>query len=138
MEHQNLDGHPGGCLCGAVRYECTHVPDRVIACHCSHCRRASGSGYSLNIVVPETSVTHLGHPPAIYRDRSDAGRVVERMYCRECGSPIASRTSLLPGQLLLKAGSLDSPPQAAPVLQVWAASALPWAMLPSIPAREHG
>ena len=34
----------GGCLCGAVRYEIDQTLSDVIACHCTDCQKASGSG----------------------------------------------------------------------------------------------
>ena len=36
----------GGCLCGAVRYECSAELSKIIACHCTDCQKASGSGAS--------------------------------------------------------------------------------------------
>ena len=33
----------GGCLCGSVRYEVTGPLRPVVACHCTKCRRSSGS-----------------------------------------------------------------------------------------------
>jgi hypothetical protein len=31
----------GGCLCGALRYETTAKPFKVIYCHCNSCRKAT-------------------------------------------------------------------------------------------------
>ena len=34
----------GSCLCGAVKYEVTGEPKRFYHCHCSRCRKATGTG----------------------------------------------------------------------------------------------
>ena len=35
----------GGCLCGAVRYECTADAIFMGNCHCRDCQKASGGAY---------------------------------------------------------------------------------------------
>ena len=41
----------GGCLCGAVTYE-AHLPfAKFVICHCSRCRKVSGSAYAANAYV---------------------------------------------------------------------------------------
>jgi hypothetical protein len=41
----------GGCLCGAVRYECNAEPLGTAICHCTHCQKVSGSAFSVNVVA---------------------------------------------------------------------------------------
>src|SRR5678816_4423673 len=35
----------GGCLCGGVRFEITRVVGPFELCHCTRCRKASGSAF---------------------------------------------------------------------------------------------
>jgi hypothetical protein len=42
----------GGCNCGAVRFEIVGEPMTVAACHCTTCRRQSGSAFSVNLIAP--------------------------------------------------------------------------------------
>ena len=37
----------GGCTCGRVRYTVIGVPTVVGLCHCTTCRKATGSGFLL-------------------------------------------------------------------------------------------
>ena len=47
----------GGCLCGNIRYSVSQPLDKIIACHCTHCQKASGTGASHNAAVPTAAVT---------------------------------------------------------------------------------
>jgi hypothetical protein len=42
----------GGCLCGAVRYEISAPISTLRACHCLNCQKHTGTGGSVNAVVP--------------------------------------------------------------------------------------
>jgi hypothetical protein len=41
----------GSCLCGAVKYEVTGEPRRFYHCHCSRCRKATGTGHASNLFL---------------------------------------------------------------------------------------
>ena len=82
----------GGCLCGAVRYEC----------------------------------------------KADSGNTVTRGFCRECGSPIYSRTTGMPDGMAIHVGSLDDPGAFAPQMVVFSASGRAWYHLnPALPKFER-
>ena len=42
----------GSCLCGAVCYELVAPPVWAHVCHCSRCRKATGSAFAPNLFVP--------------------------------------------------------------------------------------
>ena len=42
----------GGCLCGAVRYTINAPISALRVCHCTHCQKTSGTGSSVNAVIP--------------------------------------------------------------------------------------
>ena len=41
----------GSCLCGAVKYAATGVATRFLHCHCSRCRKATGTGHASNLFL---------------------------------------------------------------------------------------
>ncbi|MGA8957009.1 MAG: GFA family protein, partial [Pseudolabrys sp.] len=112
----------GGCLCGAVRYECNAEPLGMAICHCTHCQKVSGSAFSVNIVVPAPSVTWQGQS-ASYADTGESGKPLSRKFCRNCGSSLATETEALPGASIIKAGTLDDKSWLKPNYHIWTRSA---------------
>ena len=50
----------GGCMCGAVRYECGGDPLYMFNCHCRDCQRYSGSAYFAVLGVPRSTLKVTG------------------------------------------------------------------------------
>ncbi|WP_409878663.1 GFA family protein [Dendronalium sp. ChiSLP03b] len=50
----------GGCMCGAIRYECSAEPIAMGNCHCRDCQRATGSAFAAALLVPSSAVTITG------------------------------------------------------------------------------
>jgi hypothetical protein len=98
-------------------------------CHCTHCQKTSGSAFSVNVFVPAEGLSFVGDP-ARYRDTSEGGRAVERLFCANCGSSIASVAEAFPGLVILKAGSLDDRSWLEPSAHVWTRSRQPWVSVP--------
>ena len=115
----------GGCLCGAVRYECTGEAAMAGHCHCLDCRRTSGSGHSSHLATPSATVTITGQV-AEYAAPADSGNVVTRAFCPVCGAPVYSTNAGMPGLTFLRASSLDDPEVFQPQMVVYASRAPSW------------
>ncbi len=115
----------GGCLCGAIRYRIKSDPLATAVCHCTHCQKQSGGVFSTNLVLPESQYEQTGET-RVYVDRGDSGRAVERHFCGACGSPILSRAGIMPGLVLLKAGTLDDMAGLTPAIEVYTDHAAAW------------
>jgi hypothetical protein len=115
----------GGCLCGAVRYVLKSDPRGIAICHCTHCQRQSGSAFSLNIVISEADYDQQGET-MVYMDKGDSGQPVYRHFCGRCGSPILAKTTLAPGRVVVKAGTLDSMERLQPQTEIYTDHALKW------------
>lgn len=46
----------GSCLCRGVRYEIDGELEKITNCHCSLCRKMSGSAFSSGATVPAISL----------------------------------------------------------------------------------
>ncbi|KAJ3056420.1 hypothetical protein HK097_007033 [Rhizophlyctis rosea] len=100
-----LSGH---CLCKAVTYTIdVEKPDLVGYDHCDDCQRQSGSTYSLVAVVPKAKLKING-PIKSWAGKGSSGKAVHRLFCSECGSPIAHDPDAAPEIIAIKAGTLDS------------------------------
>lgn len=115
----------GGCLCGAVRYVLKGEPRAIALCHCTHCQRQSGSLLSFNLVMREADYEQSGET-MIYVDGGDSGHPVHRHFCGRCGSPIAVKTALMPGKVVVKAGTLDSMDGLQPRTEIYTDHAVTW------------
>jgi len=118
----------GGCLCGAIRYTCDR--SAVVTtnnCHCRDCQRSTGSGFTTFFALPEASFELESGELGSFAVTGSSGSPLTRMFCRDCGSPIYSRTDLIPALVFVKAGSLDDPAWVTPQSSYWGKSAQPWA-----------
>ena len=53
------DSHLGSCLCGAVRFRIDGAFERFYLCHCSHCRKDTGSAHAANLFSSGARLTWL-------------------------------------------------------------------------------
>ena len=121
----------GSCLCGAVRFESDAEPVMTAACHCSHCRKQSGSAFSVVVAIPADSFTNTGSALKTYEDIGASGKPVLRKFCGECGSPIITEAKAYEGLIFIKAGALDDPSVVEVGAEIWCDSRLEWSNIPS-------
>lgn len=97
----------GGCLCGAVRFEIDGILGPITCCHCSQCRRTSGSAYVAAASVDEGCfrVTE-GRDLVSEYESSPQSR---RAFCTRCGSQLWGRHAAYP-VVRVRAGGLDGNP----------------------------
>jgi hypothetical protein len=119
----------GGCLCGAVRYECTADPGNASYCHCDDCKRATGGPYTVGVLARAADLRILGGQVKGYTSIADSGRKITREFCPNCGSPLFTRAEKFSDSVFLKAGSLDEPQRIQPNCQIWTKRAVPWAYI---------
>jgi hypothetical protein len=119
-----LTGH---CLCGNVTYTVSAEPMMVANCHCTHCQRQSGAAFSTNLVVPRDALEVKGDTLSEYVTTSeDEGKPTRRLFCGNCGSPIASLAEYMPELAFIKSGTLDDTTVVKPGIDAWVSSAMSW------------
>ncbi|MGE0821693.1 MAG: GFA family protein [Candidatus Binatia bacterium] len=123
----------GGCVCGAVRYECTAEPLMTGNCHCRDCQRASGGAYVPILMVPRNAVKITGEVK-YYDVKGASGKIASRGFCPTCGARLFGKPEVAPDILGIFAGSLDDPSWYRPGMDIWTSSAQPWDhMNPELP-----
>ena len=123
----------GGCMCGAVRYECGTDPIAMGNCHCRDCQRATGSAFAAAVLVPVSAVKITGEVK-YYEVIGDSGGIVRRGFCPNCGARLFGRSAASPGGISIMAGTLDDSSWFTPQADIYTASAQPWDyMHPDLP-----
>ncbi len=115
---------PGGCSCGAVRYQITGSPLTFYLCHCTECQRHSSSafGESLRISAADFEVT--GTVQLIERS-SESGTRRQGWFCPECGVRIWHGATGSE-EINIKAGTLDDTRWLKPAGHIWVRSRQPF------------
>lgn len=128
--------HSGSCLCGAVRFEITGAFEQFFLCHCSRCRKGSGSAHGANLFSTTARIEWLSGQNKIKTYRVPDSRH-ERSFCIECGS-MAPGVKANGALLIVPAGSLDTPIEKRPAAHICTASRANWDKdLETIPGFDH-
>ncbi len=114
----------GGCLCGKIRYQCTEETGGG-HCHCVDCRKSSGTGHCSHMMVPESGFSISGEVK-FFDKPADSGNRVKRGFCPDCGSPVYSTNSGMPGSFFVRASSLDNVEHFKPQMVVYTDRAASW------------
>jgi hypothetical protein len=104
------DVRTGGCLCGAVRYSVRGDPVQVGRCHCTDCRKESGSAFSV----------YGQWPVEAFELSGELSSFDGRGFCPRCGSRLLNPAD--PGDELveIRIGSLDEAPfELRPEHELW-------------------
>jgi len=122
----------GGCQCGAVRYALRTPSTHASVCYCRMCQKASGGPYMAFARVRSSDIEWTHGAPALFNSSS----VVERGFCRDCGTPLTYRFIEGP-YISVTIGSLDDPESAKPEVQYCIDGELSWvASLRTLPSRR--
>jgi hypothetical protein len=116
--------YKGSCLCGSAKYEVRGKLSTFTYCHCTRCRKASGSAFAANATVAESAFGFVTGMSALNTYSTAAG--VHRVFCSTCGSPIISRRDAVPGVVRLRLGTLDTPIFERPMGHYFVASKANW------------
>ena len=77
----------GMCNCGAVAFEIASDISEVFICHCSICRRATGSGGIAVVIVNNDSFQWIRGSELI-STWLKPGHDWQTSFCQNCGSPL--------------------------------------------------
>ena len=114
----------GQCLCGRVRYELSGSLGEVRYCHCSRCRRATGSAFSANARIASVSFRMVSGRDGIREYEERPG--IFRAFCSVCGSPVYARLDRDPTGIRVRLGGLSGEVDARITAHVWVSSKSSW------------
>lgn len=110
----------GGCQCGRVRYRAEGLRDRASVCYCRMCQRAGGAPF-MAFVRFRVEQVQWSTPPETFA----SSNLVERGFCRACGTPLTYRMQGGP-YVSLTIMSLDDPAQVQPEMRFHPEGEAPW------------
>jgi len=115
----------GTCLCGAVQYRVTGKILGFQYCHCSRCRRFTGSAHAANLFTHPDQLTWLSGEDSVGKYLLDAEPPFPTSFCKGCGSSLPSMSST--GKYwVIPAGTLDEDPGLRPARSIFWDSRAPW------------
>jgi hypothetical protein len=116
----------GSCLCGDFRFELLGRVQFLKNCHCSRCRKMSGSTFATYARAETRDFRVLSGANAITTYERSPGTVIA--FCRRCGSLVPHPP---PGSPLMEfgAGLLDDDPGVAVAYHIHVGSRVPWCEL---------
>ena len=100
----------GSCLCGGVRYEVELPFLRANHCHCSLCRKHSGTFGLSQGRVPREQFRLLEGEELLHVYRPETGTVV-KVFCSVCGSSLFGGHWPEGDEVSIRLGSLDGDPE---------------------------
>lgn len=112
----------GQCLCGSVTYVVADEFDYALNCHCSQCRRATGSAFKPFGGVP---IEKLRIVDGEERTMTFGDEGAHDVHCRRCGSLLYS--VVRDGRYAhVTLGTLVDPPSIRPTKHIFVGSKAPW------------
>lgn len=131
-----MDPVRGSCLCGGVRFEVTAPFLRWTNCHCSLCRKHSGTFGAMTLRAPREAVRLLAGEELLRTYDPGDGRAL-KVFCSTCGSSLFGGTWPEGEEVSIRAGALDDDPVIRPQLHIYVDSAAPWDELPDDGLPRH-
>ena len=115
----------GSCLCGIVTYQFSS-PEMVFQyCHCSRCRKFTGSAYATNIIIDPKQFEWLSGETSVGRYEHPDAKHFATCFCKQCGSslPWLSKSGRA---VIIPAGTLDQDPGIRPIHNIFYRDRAPW------------
>lgn len=114
--------HFGSCLCGAVHFRIDGSFDRFYLCHCSHCRKGTGSAHGANLFSQSATLSWIsGQDKAVSYTLPQTRHT--KSFCSVCGSALPYAFGSM---LVVPAGSLDTKLALVPDAHIFVASKANW------------
>ena len=132
--------YEGACLCGAVAVEISGPISSIIHCHCTLCRKSSGTAFATNGFVQTSDFNVVKGTENLSVFAFKPGRL--RHFCRTCGSPVYSSNEQDPARIRVRLGIIASDIAERPVSHNFYSSRANWedldAELPRYDSFEPG
>jgi len=134
MSEKQVDG---SCLCKKVSYRLTGNMGVFQYCHCSRCRKFTGSAHAANLFVSPEQFNWLSGEELVGRYDPVDTKYFATCFCKNCGSslPWLSKSGKV---VIIPAGTLDEDPDIRPTLNIFCGSKAAWyTHVSALPAHDE-
>ncbi|GIU53580.1 MULTISPECIES: GFA family protein [Shewanella] len=114
----------GKCLCGEVQIKINGEISDIIHCHCSLCRKNSGTAFATNGFISSVDLEITSGKNSLSKFSFKPGK--NRYFCTNCGSPVYSSNEQDPTRYRLRLGILDSDIEERPISHNFVSSKANW------------
>lgn len=120
----------GRCLCNRVSYAITGHLGIFQYCHCSRCRKFTGSAFAANLLVSPADFRWIRGEEYVGRYEVEEAQHFATSFCKFCGSslPWLGKSGKA---VVVPAGTLDDDPLIRPMHNIFWGSRAPWYIEPS-------
>ncbi len=119
----------GSCLCGGVRFEVREPFERVTYCHCTNCKKLSGSAGTVNGRASSEAITVLAGEVLLRSFQPEEGTA--KTFCSVCGSNLFGGGWPDSPSASVRLSALDSPFDRGPDVHIFVRSLAAWETLPT-------
>ena len=115
----------GSCLCRAVNYAVKGNLGLFQYCHCSRCRKFTGSAFAANLLVSPNDFRWTKGEALVGRYELAEAKHFATSFCKNCGSslPWLSQSGKA---VIIPAGTLDEEPDVKPIQNIYVGSGAGW------------
>ncbi len=115
----------GSCLCKNVTYSIDGNLGVFQYCHCSRCRKFTGSAFAANLLVSPADFRWLSGESLVGRFEHEDARHFATSFCKQCGSslPWLAKSGKA---VVVPAGTLDGDPGIRPFQNIFFGSRAGW------------
>lgn len=117
-----MNRYAGSCLCGEVTFEVTGELTAFFLCHCSRCRKATGSAHAANLFSQTAALKWLSGSEMVKTFRLPGTRFA-KTFCGRCSGALPTAGD---GRLLVPAGGLDCDVDRRPDAHIFMTSKANW------------
>ncbi len=118
-----MSSNQGSCLCKSVQYKLEGEPNSFYLCHCTRCRKVSGTAHVANLFFQDTSIEWVSGKEKV-KTYALADSHFKNSFCTQCGSQVP--TTLSNSKVMVPAGSLDTDVHIKPNAHIFCDSRANW------------
>jgi hypothetical protein len=115
----------GGCLCKSIGFEADLPFAKFVKCHCSRCRKATGSAFAANAYVLPSAFRWTRGQEYVARFDLPEAKSFSTSFCGMCGSPLPHSTRS-GREVIIPAGALLEDPGTSPTIDSCWSSRARW------------